>query len=92
MRVTVGSYEFDEVLYDSDCDVLCLRQLGSRGRAADIFHTPEGHLVYLDDSGEVTGITLIEANGLLDRNGKVPVTLPRLVQADADHLTQALAG
>ena len=47
--------------------------------------------MYLDDAGEVTGITLIEANGLLDRDGKVPVTLPRVVEADADHLTQALA-
>jgi uncharacterized protein YuzE len=92
MRVSVGSYEFDEVRYDSECDVLCLRQLGSRGTTADIFHTPEGHLVYLDDAGAVTGITLIEANGLLERDGKVPVTLPSVIEPDADHLTQALAG
>jgi uncharacterized protein YuzE len=92
MRVSVGSYEFDEVRYDSECDVLCLRQLGSRGRTADIFHTPEGHLVYLDEDGEVTGVTLIEAKGLLDRDGEVPVTMPRLVEPDLDHIAQALAG
>jgi uncharacterized protein YuzE len=92
MRVNVGSYEFDDVRYDSDCDVLCLRLRGTRGTAADIFDTPEGHLVYLDQDGEVTGITLIEAKGLVDRDGRVPVTLPRLVEPDTAHLAQALAG
>ena len=92
MRVSVGSYEFDEVRYDSECDVLCLRVPESRGTTANIFQTPEGHLVYLDGDGEVTGITLIEANGLLERDGKVPVTLPKVIEPDADHLTQAFAG
>jgi len=92
MKVVVGSYEFDEVRYDSECDVLCLRLQGSRGTAADIFDTPEGHLVYLDADGEVTGVTLIEARGLIDRDGKVPVTMPRVIEPDLTHLAQALAG
>jgi uncharacterized protein YuzE len=92
MRVVFGSYEFDDIRYDSDCDVLCLRLQGSRGTSADIIDTPEGHLVYLNADGEVTGVTLIEAQGLIDRDGKVPVTMPRLVEPDVDHITQALAG
>jgi uncharacterized protein YuzE len=91
MTVSIGSYEFDDVRYDIDCDVLDLRR-GERLRSADTFETPEGHLVFLDENGQVTGITLIEANGLLQRDGIVPVTLPSLVQADVEHLAQALAG
>jgi uncharacterized protein YuzE len=92
MSVSVGTYEFDELCYDSDCDVLSLHRGGEPERAADIFETPEGHLVLLDVDGEVTGITLIGAKCLIDRDGKVPVTLPRVVQADADEIAQALAG
>jgi uncharacterized protein YuzE len=92
MTVTVGSYEFHDVRYDSDCDVLCLTRSASRGIAGDTFETPEGHLVFLDEDGEITKITLIEAKGLLERDGKVPVTLPRLVQANARELARALAG
>ena len=92
MSVTVGSYEFERVRYESDTDVLCLRRGDSRERAADTFETPEGHLVYLDGVGEVTGIALISAKELLDRDGRVPVTLPRVVEADVDELAQALAG
>jgi uncharacterized protein YuzE len=92
MTVTVGSYEFDDVRYDYDCDVLRLRRGEPQGTTGDTFDSPEGHLVHLDEHGEVTGITLIEAKGLLERDGKVPVTLPRVVEADTYELTQALAG
>ena len=92
MNVTVASYEFDNIRYDSECDVLCLRRGDSPRRAADTFATPEGHLVLLDEVGEVTGIALISAQELLDRDGRVPVTLPRVVEVDVDELAQALAG
>jgi uncharacterized protein YuzE len=92
MKIAVGSYEFDDVRYDSDCDVLCLRLRGTRGTAADILDTPEGHLVYLDDDGEVTGISLVGAKELIDRDGRVPVTFPRLIEPDTGELAQALAG
>jgi uncharacterized protein YuzE len=90
MTVNVGAYEFDNVRYDIDCDVLDLRQ-GESGIAADIFDTPEGHLVKLDEEGEVIGITFIGAKSLIDRDGKIPVTLPRLIEPDADELAQACA-
>ena len=92
MTVTVGSYEFDNIRYDSDCDVLCLRRGDSPQRAANTFATPEGHLVLLDALGEVTGIALISAQELIDRDGRIPVTLPRVVEADVDELALALAG
>ncbi len=91
MTVSVGAYEFNDVRYDIECDVLDLRT-DTPGSAADTFETPEGHLVFLDEVGEVTGIALISAQELLGRNGRVPVTLPRVVEVDVDELTQALAG
>ena len=62
-----------------------------RGGRPTLFETPEGHLVLLDEVGEVTGIALISAQELLDRDGRVPVTLPRVVEVDVDELAQALA-
>jgi uncharacterized protein YuzE len=90
--VAVGSYEFDDVRYDSDCDVLCLRLRGTRGTAAEIIDTPEGHLVYLSQDGEVTGVTLISAKSLIESDGKIPVTFPRLIEPDLAHLAQVLGG
>jgi uncharacterized protein YuzE len=92
MAVTVGAYEFDQVRYDSDGDVLRLRQGESHGTARNMFATPEGHLVLLDQDGEVTGITFTSAKSLIDRDGKLPVTFPRVVEPDAGELAQVLAG
>jgi hypothetical protein len=38
--------------------------------------TPEGHLVRFDEDGELVGVTLVNARWLIDRNGKLAVTLP----------------
>jgi uncharacterized protein YuzE len=90
MTVHVGPYEFDHVSYDSAGDVLYLRQ-GERQAAADTFGTPEGHAVRLDDSGEVIGITIVNAKWLVERDGKITVTVPNLIETNADDLAEALA-
>jgi uncharacterized protein YuzE len=90
MTVHVGPYEFDEVSYDGEGDVLYLRR-GERRAAADTFGTPEGHAVRLDESGEVIGITIVNAKWLLERDGKIAVTVPSLIETNTDDLAQALA-
>jgi uncharacterized protein YuzE len=90
MTVHVGPYEFDHVSYDSEGDVLYLRR-GERRDAADTFGTPEGHAVRLDESGDVLGITIVNAKWLLARDGKIAVTVPSLIETDADDLAAALA-
>jgi uncharacterized protein YuzE len=90
MTVHVGSYEFDQVSYDSDGDVLYLRR-GARQAAADTFATPEGHAVRLDEHGEVIGITIVNAKWLLERDGKINLTVPSLIETNTDDLAQALA-
>jgi uncharacterized protein YuzE len=88
--VHVGQYEFDHVSYDADSDVLYLRR-GEKQPAADSFGTPEGHAVRLDEDGQVIGITIVNAKWLLQRDGKISITVPSLIETDADELAQALA-
>ena len=90
MTVHVGPYEFDHVSYDSDGDVLYLRR-GERRDAADTFGTPEGHAVRLDENGDVLGITIVNAKWLLERDGKIAVTVPNLIETNTDDLAAALA-
>lgn len=90
MTVHVGPYEFDRVSYDRTGDVLYLRR-GERQVAADTFGTPEGHAVRLDEDREVIGITIVNAKWLLDRDGKITITVPSLIETNADDLAQALA-
>jgi uncharacterized protein YuzE len=90
MTVHVGPYEFDQVSYDSDGDVLYLRR-GERQAAAETFGTPEGHAVRLDENGEVIGITIVNAKWLLERDGKINVTVPSLIETNTDDLAAALA-
>jgi uncharacterized protein YuzE len=90
MTVHVGPYEFDHVSYDSEGDVLYLRR-GERRDSADTFGTPEGHAVRLDEGGDVLGITIVNAKWLLDRDGKIVVTVPNLIETNVDDLAAALA-
>ena len=86
----IGPYEFDHVSYDRDRDVLYLRR-GEQKEAAQTFAAPEGHAVRLDESGEVIGITIVNAKWLVERDGKLTVTVPSLIETNADDLAQALA-
>ncbi len=90
MTVHVGPYEFDQVSYDSDGDVLYLRR-GERRVAAETFSTPEGHAVRMDENREVIGITIVNAKWLVERDGKITVTVPSLIETNADDLAAALA-
>lgn len=90
MIIHVGPYEFDQVSYDSDGDVLYLRR-GERQEAYETFSTPEGHAVRMDEGGGVIGITIVNAKWLVERDGKIAVTVPSLIETNADELAEALA-
>lgn len=90
MTVHVGQYEFDHVSYDRDGDVLHLRR-GERRTAADTFGTPEGHALQIDEQGDVIGMTIVNAKWLLDRDGKLTITVPNLIETNVADLTAALA-
>ncbi|HEY5342829.1 MAG TPA: DUF2283 domain-containing protein [Solirubrobacteraceae bacterium] len=90
MTVHVGPYEFDHVSYDGDGDVLYLRR-GEPQKAEETFSTPEGHAVRMDHDRQVIGITIVNAKWLVERDGTITVTVPSLIETNADDLAAALA-
>lgn len=89
MSVKVGPYEFDHVSYDESGDVLYLRAGESRD-AARTSATPEGHAVRFDESGDVIGITIVNAKWLLERDRKITLSVPSVIEAPAEDLEPAL--
>ena len=90
MTVTIGNITFDHATYDDRGDVLYLH-VGERQSAADALGTPEGHAVRYNRAGDVIGITIINARWLLDRDGKITITIPERVDVSADALAPALS-
>jgi uncharacterized protein YuzE len=91
VSVHLGPYVFDHVSYDEDGDVLYL-SIGEPRDAADSEETPEGHIVRYDPQGQITGLTLVNAKWLLDRDGALSITFPqRPAVADVRELQAALA-
>jgi uncharacterized protein YuzE len=91
MTVRIGQHEFDDVSYDANGDVLYLS--AGAPAAADAFDgTGEGHFVRFGEHGEVVGVTLVNPRWLIDRDGKLAVTLPGegTTELDAEALAPAL--
>lgn len=83
------THDFDQVTYDDVGDVLYLRA-GDTREAAETFATPEGHAVRFDAAGAVIGMTIINAKWLLERDGKLAITLPERIETSASELVAAL--
>jgi uncharacterized protein YuzE len=76
MSVTIGGIEFDHVVYDRHVDVLYLQVGPPPQAAADFEESPEGHYLRYDEKGALFGITIVNARRILEREGKIPITLP----------------
>jgi uncharacterized protein YuzE len=88
--IRIGHLSFDQVDYDAKGDVLYLH-VGASRDAADADETPEGHVVRYDEQGDVTGLTIVNARWLLERDGGVTITLPRpQLRASASDLADAV--
>lgn len=91
----MGSHEFDSVVYDAERDVLYLRQ-GAPRPARETLASPEGHAIRLSESGEIIGITIVNAKWLAERNGQITVTVPepgrapKRLETSAEDLSPAL--
>jgi uncharacterized protein YuzE len=90
MTITLGAFEFDNVFYDADADVLYLHK-GEPASAVDFDESPEGHALRFDAEGKLIGVTVLNAKRGLERDGELKVTVPEVVRADADALAPALA-
>jgi uncharacterized protein YuzE len=96
MIIRMGSHTFDSVVYDAERDVLYLRQ-GAPRPAGETLASPEGHAIRLNESGEIIGITVVNAKWLADRDGQITVSIPESSRAQerletsAEDLAPALA-
>lgn len=82
MTITIGAISFDHVDYDRDVDVLYLTS-GDPADGIDFDETPEGHGVSYDANGDVVGLTIVGARGLLDQDGALSLTLHNRIDASA---------
>jgi uncharacterized protein YuzE len=89
MNVKIDDLVFDHGHYDAEGDVLYLAR-GDTNHASDAALTPEGHGVRYDDSGEVIGVTIINARRIIEHDGYLTITLPHSVRVEAGELAAAL--
>jgi uncharacterized protein YuzE len=89
LNIEINGLVFDRADYDAHGDVLYLAR-GEEVAASEAALTPEGHGVRYGPSGEVMGVTIINARFILDRDGHITITLPHEVRVDEDALAPAL--
>ena len=89
VNIKIGPLVFDNADYDADGDVLYLHAgdpIDAEGE-----ETPEGHVVrFAPGTQRVVGLTVVNAKWLLDRDGRLIVTIPETVEASAAELAPAL--
>jgi YD repeat-containing protein len=91
MSITIANITFDNVDYDAGADVLYLHR-GDPRTAVDFDESPEGHALRYDASGQLVGITIVNARWLLEQDGKIEITLPpQHIDVVAAQLDDALA-
>ena len=90
VNVRIGPLVFDHAAYDAEGDVLYLH-VGAP-QEAEGEETPEGHVLRFEPGTDrIVGLTVINARWLLDRDGRLTLTIPETVEASADELAPALA-
>jgi uncharacterized protein YuzE len=88
VTVRISGFEFDYVDYDERADVLYL-SIGEPRAPAREEVTPDGHLIRYDEDGSLSGITLVNAKWLIERDGQI--AFPIRVDLDAQDIAAALA-
>jgi uncharacterized protein YuzE len=90
VKITIGPLSFDHADYDAENDVLYLH-IGEP-QVGEGEETPEGHVVrYAPGTNRVVGLTVLGARRILQRDGRLAVTVPDTVEKTAEDLAPALA-
>src|SRR4051794_7051591 len=74
-RPTIDSFEYDNVTYDVEADVLYCWSGKPRHPAHDDA-SREGHYLQFAEDGALIAITIVNAHHILDHEGKVTITIP----------------
>ena len=89
VNIRIGPLTFDHADYDADGDVLYLHV--GQPQPGEGEETPEGHVVrFAPGTQQIVGLTVINARQVLNRDGRLIVTVPETVEASADELAPAL--
>jgi len=75
VSVTIDGIEFDNVTYYREGDVLYLWAGEPRKPAYDDA-SPEGHYLQFGEDGALIAVTVVNARSILEREGKITITLP----------------
>jgi uncharacterized protein YuzE len=89
LTITIGQTTFDRVNYDAEGDVLYLH-VGDPSSAVDFDETPEGHALRFNATGELVGVTIVNARWLMEQDEHLIITLPERVQVEQAVLAQAI--
>jgi uncharacterized protein YuzE len=88
VTVRISGFEFDYVDYDERADVLYL-SIGEPRPPAREEVTSDGHLIRYDEDGSLSGITLVNAKWLIERDGQI--AFPVRLDLNAQDIAAALA-
>lgn len=89
VNVKIVSLTFDHADYGPAGDVLYLHV--GQPQPGEGEETPEGHVLrFAPGTQRVVGLTVINAQALLGRDGRLIVTIPETVEASANELAPAL--
>jgi uncharacterized protein YuzE len=89
VNIRIGPLVFDHADYDAEGDVLYLHV--GEPQPAEGEETPEGHVLRYARGGQsIVGLTVINARHVIDRDGRLIVTIPETVEASAADLEAAL--
>jgi uncharacterized protein YuzE len=89
VNIRIGPLVFDHADYDADEDVLYLHV--GPPEPAEGEETPEGHVLrFAPGSQRIIGLTVINARHVLERDGRLTVTVPETVEASAEELAPAI--
>ena len=89
LNIRIGPLAFDHADYDADGDVLYLHV--GEPRPGEGEETPEGHVLrFVPGTHKIIGLTVINARHVLNRDGRLIVTVPETVEASAEDLAAAL--
>jgi uncharacterized protein YuzE len=89
VSVTINGIEFDNVDYDAPADVLYL-WVGEPRKPAYDDASPEGHYLQFGEDSALIAVTIVNARRILERDGKITITLPER-RLETSDLGDALA-
>ncbi|HXE46414.1 MAG TPA: hypothetical protein VN635_14625 [Conexibacter sp.] len=90
VNIRIGPVTFDHADYDAEHDVLYLHV--GEPQPGEGEETPEGHVIrYVPGTSRIAGLTMLGPRRILERDGRLTVTIPETIETTADDLAPALA-